>query len=164
MNQQDAWQRRVDELWDSGQDPAETLAAMLALAAELPSADPRGPFELGGAYDSAGSEAEAAAEYERAIELGLAGPERAQLDVQYASTLRNLGRFDEAVAVLSASEPDASVGAAREAFLALCLHSAGRVEDALAVALEALEPTLPRYRRSLTAYAAELRAGGSAPR
>ena len=164
MNEHDAWQRRVDTLWASEQDPAEILAAMRVLAAELPAGDPRGPFELGGAYDSAGFEAEAALEYERAIALGLAGVERAQLDVQYASTLRNLGRFDEAVAVLLASSPEPSVGAAREAFLALCLHSAGRGEEALAVALEALEPTLPRYRRSHKAYAAALRAGRIAPR
>lgn len=151
------WQLRVDALWEASQDPAETLSAMRSLAAELAPDDARGPFELGGAYDSAGHEAEAAIEYERAIALGLAGEARAQLDVQYASTLRNLGRAAEGVDVLLGSKPDPSVGAGRDAFLALCLHSAGRSGEALAVALTALEPTLPRYRRSVAAYADELR-------
>ena len=41
-------------------------------------------------------------------------------------------------------------------FLALALHSAGRTDEALRVAVEALEPTLPRYHRSVRAYAAAL--------
>jgi Tetratrico peptide repeat len=46
--------------------------------------------------------------------------------------------------------------AARLAFLALALHSAGRHDEALRQALEALIPTLPRYLRSLSGYAASL--------
>jgi hypothetical protein len=41
-------------------------------------------------------------------------------------------------------------------FLALALHSAGRHDEALRVAIEAVEPTLPRYHRSVRAYAAAL--------
>ena len=41
-------------------------------------------------------------------------------------------------------------------FLALALHSAGRPDEALRVAIEAVEPTLPRYHRSVKAYAAAL--------
>ena len=58
--------------------------------------------------------------------------------------------------MLSAAAPHPSVGAAREVFLALAPHSAGRPEEALRTALEALVPTLPRYRRSVSAYAAAL--------
>ena len=47
-------------------------------------------------------------------------------------------------------------GAAPAVFLALALHSAGRSAEALRVALEAIEPTLPRYHRSVRAYAAAL--------
>lgn len=52
--------------------------------------------------------------------------------------------------------PHPAVGAAREVFLALALHSAGRADEALRVALEVLAPTLPRYQRSVRAYAADL--------
>lgn len=152
------WQSRIDAVWaDDALDGAEVVERVAALAAELPADDPRGPFELGGAYDSAGFEAEAAEQYARAVALGLSGQARAELDIQYASTLRNLGRHEEAVAMLRGSRRDPALGAAPEAFLALALHSAGRRDEALAVALEALVPGLPRYQRSLLGYAAELR-------
>src|SRR6218665_929215 len=152
------WQTRVDAVWnDASLSPEDVIQRIAALASELDDADPRGPFELGGANDSGGREAEAAALYERAGSLGLAGRARAQLDIQYASTLRNLGRADEAVRMLSGPGEVEELAAARGAFLALALHSAGRPDDALAEALEALVPTLPLYRRSLLGYAAQLR-------
>ncbi len=158
----DDWQERVDAVWnDADADEAAVIERIAVLAAELPAEDPRGPFELGGAFDSGGREAEAAEQYARAVELGLSGNARAQLDIQYASTLRNLGRFDEAVAMLRASVRDPELGASTDAFLALALHSAGRPDEALAVAIEALIPQLPRYQRSLRGYAAELRSGAA---
>lgn len=104
---------------------------------------------------------EADREYAAATRAGLADvdPARAaQLAIQRASTLRNLGRTDEAIAMLRAAPRDASVGAAVEVFLALALHSAGRHDEALRVAIEAIEPTLPRYGRSVRAYAEALTA------
>ncbi|QHC56965.1 tetratricopeptide repeat protein [Rathayibacter tanaceti] len=129
---------------------------MRVLAARYPGTDGVAAFELGGALDSSGREAEAAAEYERALAAGLDDERRARLLIQYASTLRNLGRAEEAVALMSEADSHPAVGAAREVFLALALHSAGRADDALRVALEALVPTLPRYQRSVRAYAAAL--------
>lgn len=158
----DDWQTRVDAVWnDESSDESTVIERIAALVAELPADDPRGPFELGGAFDSGGREAEAAEQYARAVDLGLAGNARARLDIQYASTLRNLGRFDEAVAMLRASDRDPGLGASTDAFLALALHSAGRPDEALAVAIEALIPSLPRYQRSLRGYAAELRDGSA---
>ncbi|MEB4616446.1 tetratricopeptide repeat protein [Leucobacter sp. M11] len=118
-----------------------------------------GAFELGGAYDSAGREAEADAQYAAATQAGLheKDPDRsAQLVIQHASTLRNLGRVDEAITMLRDAPEHPSTGAAPAVFLALALHSAGRQAEALRVAIEALEPTLPRYRKSVLGYAAEL--------
>jgi tetratricopeptide (TPR) repeat protein len=88
-------------------------------------------------YDSMGFETEAGAEYERALELGLDTARHAQLAVQYGSTLRNLGRIDEAIAVLQAAPTHASTGSASRVVLALALHSAGRKDEALRVAIEA---------------------------
>jgi len=76
--------------------------------------------------------------------------------VQHASTLRNIGRVDEAIAMLRDAPEHPATGAAPRVFLALALHSAGRADEALRVAIEALEPTLPRYHRSVKAYAAAL--------
>lgn len=118
-------------------------------------------FELGGAYDSGGHEAEAHREYIAATAEGLAAvdPDRAaRLVVQHASTLRNLGRVDDAIAMLRDAPPHPATGAAPRVFLALALHSAGRRDEALRVAVEAIEPTLPRYNRSVRAYAADLTA------
>lgn len=154
------WQARIDAVWaDGNASEREVLTRITKLVAELPDTDPRGPFELGGAHDSAGFEERAAELYERAIELGLDGRSRAELDVQYASTLRNLGRTAEAVRVLEESAGHEALGASPQAFLALALHSSGRSAEAVALLIETLIPTLPKYQRSLTDYAAQLREG-----
>ncbi|WP_260981314.1 tetratricopeptide repeat protein [Curtobacterium pusillum] len=157
--QTDAWERRVAALWaDDTVDDEARVARMRDLAAVAPH-PALGACELGGALDSAGHEAEADQQYAAATAAGLAevDPARAaQLAVQHASTLRNLGRVDEAIAMLRDAPEHPSTGAAPRVFLALALHSAGRVDEALRVAIEAVEPTLPRYHRSVLAYAADL--------
>lgn len=79
--------------------------------------------------------------------------------MQYGSTLRNTGRVDDAIAVLGAAPTHPSTGASPRVFLALALHSAGRHDEAMRVVVDAIEPTLPRYNRSVRAYAAALTAG-----
>lgn len=155
------WEARVAALWaDDGMDDETRIERMRQLADEAPH-PALGAFELGGALDSAGHEAEADVQYAAATAAGLstADPARAaQLVVQHASTLRNLGRVDEAIAMLRNAAPHPATGAAPAVFLALALHSAGRPDEALRVAIEAIEPTLPAYHRSVRAYAAALTA------
>lgn len=152
------WEASVAALWDRsgslGRD--EGVAAMQELADFCPATDGRAAFELAGMYDSMGFEAEAGVEYERALALGLDEARHAQLAVQYGSTLRNLGRLDEAIAVLSAAPTHESTGSAPRVVLALALHTAGRTDEALRVAIEAQIDALPRYQRSMRAYAAAL--------
>lgn len=154
----DEWEDRVRDYWATfdAADRDAAVARMRALVAERGPDDADARFEMGGAYDSTGFEAEAAEEYAAARELGLSGPRLAQLDIQEASTLRNLGRPDEAIDLLQGSGPDPSVGDAHAVFLALALSDAGRPDEALRVALEALVPHLPRYQRSVLAYARAL--------
>ncbi|WP_253206243.1 tetratricopeptide repeat protein [Curtobacterium aetherium] len=153
------WEQHVEDLWaDADADPAERIDRMRDLAGSAPH-PALGAFELGGAYDSGGREADADAEYRRATEAGLGtvDPERAaRLVIQHASTLRNLGRVDDAIAMLRSAPSHPSIGAAPSVFLALALHSAGRQDEALRLALETIEPTMPRYNRSVRAYAAAL--------
>ncbi|RWZ67775.1 tetratricopeptide repeat protein [Labedella populi] len=155
----DEWEAAIARLWtDDTLADAARLESMTALAEASPH-PALGAFELGGAFDSAGHEAEADAQYSVATEAGLGevDPSRAaQLVIQHASTLRNLGRIDEAITMLREAPADPSIGVAPAVFLALALHSAGRVDEALRVAIEAIEPTLPRYNRSVRAYAAAL--------
>lgn len=152
------WETSVAELWESfdslGRE--DGVAAMRRLAGSCPAADGRAAFELAGMYDSMGFEAEAGAEYERALELGLDDARHARLAVQYGSTLRNLGRLDEAIRVLRAAPTHASTGSAPRVVLALALHSAGRKDEALHVALNAQIDMLPRYQRSMRNYVAAL--------
>lgn len=156
------WEARVAALWaDDTVDDRARIDRMRELVAVAPH-PALGAFELGGAHDSGGQEAAAHEHYAAATAAGLAGvdPDRAaQLVVQHASTLRNLGRTEDAIAMLRDAPLHPATGAAPRVFLALALHSAGRVDEALRVAIEAVEPTLPRYNRSVRAYAAALTDG-----
>lgn len=153
------WEDRVGTLWaDDTVDDQQRIERMKGLAAVAPH-PALGAFEVGGAFDSGGYEAEADLHYAAATNAGLESvdPDRAaQMVVQHASTLRNLGRLDEAIAMLEDAPEHPATGASPKVFLALALHSAGRHDEALRVAIEAVEPTLPRYRRSVRAYAKAL--------
>ena len=154
-----AWEERVAALWaDTSIDDHQRVDRMRLLAEAAPHPS-LAAFELGGAFDSAGREAEADERYSAATRAGLAqidAARAAQIVIQHASTLRNLGRVDEAIALLRDAPEHPAVGAAPAVFLALALHSAGRPDEALRVAIEAIEPGLPRYHRSVRAYAAAL--------
>jgi tetratricopeptide (TPR) repeat protein len=154
------WQARVDALWDAFDRHSAPAfrAAMAALAAERPPGDPLALFETASAHDATDQEAEAAAAYERALAAGLSGETRRRAVVQYASTLRNLGRPEEGAALLRAEKAAASdaYDGAIDAFLALCLTDAGRAPEAVALLVRALAGEGLPYRRSLLAYADEL--------
>lgn len=157
-----SWDERVDEVWAqaSGEEVgAETIARIDVLAAERGVDDGRAEFERAGARDSAGLPAEAVALYRRALALGLDEEHRPQCVVQLASTLRNLGEYSAAFEVLDDEQdgaPDGRYGDALAAVRALVLASSGRPAAGLSVALLALVPHLPRYHRSMTAYALEI--------
>jgi hypothetical protein len=157
----DDWQARADALWASfdEHEPAAFLARMSELVDERPPQDPLGAFEMAGAYDSTGQPHEAAPLYRRALAAGLSGLPRRRATIQLASTLRNLGETGESVALLRAERAAGSneLDDAVAAFLALALADAGREREAVGVVLAALAPHLPRYQRSVAAYAEDLR-------
>jgi hypothetical protein len=154
------WEQRVADLWASFDDHDEEdfLARMEALAGELPADSPLAAFERASAFDSTGHSDLAVPLYRRALELGLDGELRRQAVIQMASSLRNLGQAVESVELLSAEREATSdeLDDAVSAFLALALVDAGREREAVGVALAALSGHLPRYQRSLRAYAGEL--------
>ena len=154
------WERRLDLLWASldDRDADEFVAAMGELVGELPPHDAIGLFEQASAFDSTGHPDLAVASYRQALERGLSGQRRRRAVIQLASSLRNLGHAEESVALLTA-ELDAGsddLDDAVRAFLALALTSVGRDREAVSLALTALAAHLPRYNRSLAAYAREL--------
>jgi tetratricopeptide (TPR) repeat protein len=155
------WDARIDAVWAQAAelDEKAVVERIDALVAERPADDPRAAFEAASARDFAGDEADAEPLYRRALELGLPEPHRAQAVIQLASTLRNLGRADESVALLRtdlAEHPDHELADVARAFLALALVSRGDAVAGASVALTALAPHLPLYRRAVEQYAAEL--------
>jgi len=157
------WQERVDAVWgDATLTEDEVVQRIDALAGERPEDDPVALFERAGARDSAGLEAEAEALYRRALDGGLDDERRTRATIQLASTIRNLGKIDEARELLRTEyerEPRGPLHDAAAAFYALALVSAGEAERAASIALHALAPHLPRYTRSVTGYAREIADG-----
>ena len=128
---------------------------MEELVAELPADSPIGLFERAASLDSTGHSDLAVPLYQRALELGLEGERRRRAVIQMASSLRNLGRPSESVALLTAERERQSdhLDDAVSAFLALALVDTGREREAVSIALTALSPHLPRYQRSVKNYA-----------
>ena len=119
------------------------MDAMDALAADAP--DPAlALFERGGSRDSGGRPEEAEPLYREALALGLPDDERAQCTIQLASSLRNLGRPEESLALLRDADPYPPYAVATAAFTALTLSSLGRPTEGLAELLRAVA-RLPRY-------------------
>lgn len=153
----DDWEERLAALWSTLDDhtSAEFVAELETLLAQLPPNSAVALFERGAAQDSTGRSDLAVPLYREALALGLGGIRRRRAVIQLASSLRNLGRPDESIALLRREidrESDELDDAVR-GFLALALHDVGAHDEALALALTALAPHLPRYQRSLANYA-----------
>ena len=111
-------------------------------------------YEVGGAYDTAGDESAARGFYERAMAAGLDGDALRRCLLQYGSTLRNLGLFDESLTALETARgmfPDSD---SVRLFHALSLHAAGRSDGAVAELLEIAadritSPDVDRYKAAL---------------
>ncbi len=115
----------------------ERLTAALEAAAAQPS-DVRARVEAAFALDRCGDEHGAIRHYDAAWQLGVPAELRRRFVVGYGSTLRNVGRVDEAVVLLTeevAGDPDYPPFSA---FLALALHSSGHGAAALATMLGCL--------------------------
>ncbi|MBO0768709.1 MAG: tetratricopeptide repeat protein [Solirubrobacterales bacterium] len=157
----DDWTSRVQALWDEfdSLEPDVFVSRMRALVSERPEDDAIALFELAGAYDSTGDEARAATTYERVFAVGPPEAIRRSLTIQYASTLRNLGRATEAVAHLERERERTSdvLDDAVTVFLAFALVDAGAPVRAVGELSAALGTGLPQYRRSVSEYARELR-------
>ena len=154
------WEKRLASAWLSlnEESSAEFVAQMQSLVAELPPGDAVGLFELACAQDSTGHSEQAVPLYQAALATGLIGLRRRRAAIQLASSLRNLGKPEESLALLTAeaTAPEDELSGAVSAFLALALVSVGREREAVAASLQALSRYLPRYNVSLARYAREL--------
>ena len=152
----DNWYARVQTVWASTDNlpEAEIVAAIDALVAERSPDDPVALYESASARDFAGRESEAEPLYRRALSLGLAEPEWGRAVIQLASTLRNLGRPDEALAELDGIPGDHPLAAVAEAFRVLV-----RADPAEVVTLVESAAALPEYSGAVRRYAEDLLRG-----
>jgi tetratricopeptide (TPR) repeat protein len=137
----------------------EHLAAARAYVLDHPD-DVWAHVEAAYAHDRLDLERQAIVHYDAAYRLGVPADERRHFLVGFGSTLRNVGRADDAVAILAqavAEDPDYPAFAA---FLALALMSAGQprvaVATLLGVVLDTARDRLDGYDRALTEYQREL--------
>ena len=147
-----------------------TIDAFLALLEEHPG-NPEVLYEVGGSYDTAGDEETALGYYEAALAAGLSGDSLRKCLMQYGSTLRILGRYDESMAALDRALAEYPESTSVRAFHALALHASGRSDGAVGELLELVAdairtPEVLRYEAALrgnAAYLAQLdaeRSGG----
>lgn len=135
---------------------AEHLEAACTLVERLPD-EVGAQLEAAYGLDRAGFEQRALQHYEAARRLSVPLSERRHFTVGYGSTLRNVGRHEEAIAVFSQAAASDPGHPAYTAFLALALNSAGRPRAALAMmlgcALDAARPgAFDGYERALSEY------------
>jgi tetratricopeptide (TPR) repeat protein len=151
------WEQRVADAWASmdGRDAADFRGIIDRLVAELPPEAPDGLFERAAAFDSTGHSDRAVPLYQQALAAGLNGERRRRAVIQMASSLRNLDRSHESIALLTAELENGSddLDDAVKTVLALALTDVGREREAVAIAVEALAAHLPRYQRSMANYA-----------
>lgn len=155
MNRQ--WEQRNSELWASidALPEEEFLAAMDNLVGELPAGDPVAFFERAAALDSTGHTSRAVPLYEEALKGELPGERRRRAVIQMASSLRSLGHPEKTIELLTKEQAagEDHLSDAISAVLALALTDVGREREAVAIAVTALAPHLPRYQRSMANYA-----------
>lgn len=139
--------------------PAKDKASAIAWAKECPD-DIDALIAAAYSCDRNGFEQEAVIYYEQAWALGVPDSIRPGFMLGFGSTLRNVGRTDEAVEMLSKACADYPHDLALRAFLSLALHSDGKTEKALGemlgVALQAARPdAFGPYARALDEYKKE---------
>ncbi|MFM8927308.1 MAG: tetratricopeptide repeat protein [Rhodoluna sp.] len=152
MNQE--WENRIHSFWQSADenDVSATLTAIQDLIAELEPDDPRGLFELASAHDFLGLESEAIPLYEKALALGLDEFNRQKAIIQLASSLRNVGKPEEAIFWLETEQFTEQFKLPAEAFLALAKFDAGIEPEKASLSWLDTYPTDALFARSIKFY------------
>lgn len=159
-NSRDARLAEAVALREAGEhEPARQL--LVALADEFP-ADATVAYQTAWVHDVLGLETEAVPFYERALAGdGLSEQERRGARLGYASTLRGLGRYPEAVAAFGGGLAEFPDDNALRTFSAMALYNVGEHHEAMRTLLEVLastssDPAVQRYRLAIEHYARDL--------
>lgn len=138
----------------------EAQRRLLDLSARYPD-DPQVQFQAAWAHDSLGLEREAVPFYERALELGLRGADRAGALLGLGSTLRTLGQYKEATVILRQGVAEFPEMRALDVFLAMALYNQGEHREAMERLLQVIVDTaddesIDSYERAIRFYAENL--------
>lgn len=112
-------------------------------------------------HDKLGLEAEAVPFYERAISLGLESDDLHPALLGLGSTLRALGRYQEALRVLDRAVTEFPEDRALAVFRAMAQYNNGQAKEACETLLTQLvettgDPQITSYRAALESYAEDL--------
>lgn len=153
---------RLADFWRDADDndPIRMRIQMNQLLSTTGCSDARALFERASLEDFLGEESAAVPLYEASLDHGLDVDRENQARIQLASSLRNVGRLDDALRVLEEFEFLSDYLPARDGFVALVLWDLGDGAQAMRRALHAAGPILGKYRRAIGAYAAELSSEG----
>jgi tetratricopeptide (TPR) repeat protein len=140
-----------------GEEARQILRELLKSAPH----DPILLYQMAWTCDSLGAETEAVPYYEQALQLGLQGPERRGALLGLGSTLRCLGRYDQALEVLEEGRLTCPPGHEFVAFAAMVKYNLGHPGEAMGDLLRTLAETssdehVRSYGRALRFYADHL--------
>ncbi|MFC9699902.1 tetratricopeptide repeat protein [Streptomyces sp. NPDC056943] len=145
----------------------EAREALVALAASHPD-DAEIAYQTAWAHDVLGLEAEAVPYYERALteaetgtETGLTEEDRRGALLGLGSTYRVLGRYEDAVTLLTGAVGEFPEDGALRAFLAMALYNTGQHHESVRTLLRLLaatseDPSVRAYKRAIEHYAEDL--------
>lgn len=146
-------------LRESGEDE-EARDILADLAARYPD-NGSIQYQAAAVHDSLGFEREAVPLYERALTLELTVPERSGAMLGLGSTLRTMGEYERASAVLSEAADLFPDMRCFDVFLAMSLYNEGRYREAmerllLVVADTSEDESVRAYERAIRYYAGRL--------
>ncbi|MGP3917054.1 tetratricopeptide repeat protein [Nonomuraea sp. 10N515B] len=116
-------------------------------------------YQTAWVHDSLGLEAEAVPHYERALAgEGLSDEDRLGAHTGYGSTLRVLGRVEEALEAFERGLAEFPGDPALRTFMAMALHNAGRSGEAVSTLLKVVAESdkTGGYQRAIAYYADNL--------
>lgn len=118
-------------------------------------------YQTGIAYDNSGMGREAITYYERALKLGLSGPDLERCLLGLGSTYRYLGYYQQAVKTLSRGMKEFPENRAIQVIFAMALYNNKNYKDSVELLLINLMETtvdtkLNYFKRGILAYAQDL--------
>ncbi|MGW2305264.1 tetratricopeptide repeat protein [Streptomyces sp. NPDC001809] len=149
-------------------DREEARERLVALAARYPE-DAEIAYHTAWAHDVLGRETEAVPHYERALAAGgaagLGADDRRGALLGLGSTYRCLGRYEDAVALLTGAVEEFPDDGSLRTFLAMALYNTGRHHESTSLLLRLLaatsqDPSVQQYRGAIDHYAGDLDAIG----